>query len=149
MGGPTDGAPVGAPGASSAPMGQTVVESGADHPAAVARLRVGALATGRVGGARGHPVAAWVDGQRSLQPPPPARNPAPGKLFPPVWRACTGGLFALKAGSCPTVIGVKASSTRLSVDWSANASRPRSVASAVSGRRRVLICLREEQSASI
>src|SRR4029453_8824366 len=51
--------------------------------------------------------------------------------------------------SCATVTGVKASSTRLSVDWSANASRPHAVASAVSGRRRVLICLREAQSASI
>src|ERR1044071_3272138 len=103
MGGPTDGAPVGAPGASSAPMGQTVVESGADHPAAVAKLRVGALAAGRVGGARGHPVAAGLDGQRALFTPSPTRNPAPGELFRPVSRACAGRLFALKAGSSPVI----------------------------------------------
>src|SRR4029450_637703 len=54
----------------------------------------------RVGGAGRHPVAAWLDGQRALQPPAPARNPAPGTLFGALSWACTGGLFALKAGSC-------------------------------------------------
>ena len=31
---------------------------------------------------------------------PSARNAASGKLFRPVSRACTGGIFALKTGSC-------------------------------------------------
>jgi hypothetical protein len=51
--------------------------------------------------------------------------------------------------SWATDTGVKASSTRVIVAWSANRSRPHAAASAVSGRRRVLICLREAQSASI
>src|SRR5215472_11279278 len=44
---------------------------------------VSALAAGRVGGAGGDPVATRLDGQCALQPPPPARNPAPGELFRP------------------------------------------------------------------
>src|SRR6266699_2932870 len=51
--------------------------------------------------------------------------------------------------SWATDTGVKASSTRVIVAWSANLFRPHAAASAVSGRRRVLICLREAQSASI
>src|SRR5438067_13692843 len=85
----------------SAPVGQAVAQSGARHPAAVARLRVGALAPGRVGSAGGDPVAARLDGQCALFTPSPTRNSAPGKLFRPVSRACAGGLFALKTGSCP------------------------------------------------
>src|SRR2546425_1160171 len=46
-----------------------------------------------------HPVAAWLDGPCALQPPAPACNAAPAKLFRPVSRACTGGIFALKTGS--------------------------------------------------
>src|SRR5207249_5997385 len=91
---------LGTPGASSAPVGQTVVESGAYHASAVTGLRVGAVAPGRVGGARGHPVAARLDGQCAFFTPASPRNPAPGKLFRPVSRACPGGVFALKAGSC-------------------------------------------------
>src|SRR5207302_8036735 len=91
---------LGTPGASSAPVGQTVVESGAYHASAVTGLRVGAVAPGRVGGARGHPVAARLDGQCAFFTPASPRNPAPGKLFRPVSRACPGGIFALKAGSC-------------------------------------------------
>jgi hypothetical protein len=47
-------------------------------------------------------VIRWrrgVDGQRALQSPAPARNPAPGQLFRPLSWACTGGDFALKPGS--------------------------------------------------
>src|SRR5215471_11014111 len=100
MGSPTDGAAVGAPGPSSAPVGQAVAQSGAGHTLAVAGLRVGAVAARCLGGARGYPVAAGVDGQRPLFTPSPARNPASGKLFCPVSWTCTGRLFALKAGSC-------------------------------------------------
>src|SRR5206468_12245638 len=100
VGGAADGTLVGPLGPSSAPVGQTVVESGADHPAAVAGVWVGALAAGCVGGAGGDPVAAWLDGQRALLPPPPARTRTAGKLFRPLSRACAGGLFALKPGSC-------------------------------------------------
>src|SRR5262249_43454237 len=99
VGGATDGTAVGAPGASSVAVGQTVAQSGADHPAAVAGLWTGALAPGRVGGARGRPVAARVDGQCALLTPSPARKTAPGKLFRPLSRACAGGYFALKPGS--------------------------------------------------
>src|SRR2546430_10242001 len=100
VGGAADGTLVGPLGPSSAPVGQTVVESGADHPAAVAGVWVGALAAGCVGGAGGDPVAAWLDGQRALLTPPPARTRTAGKLFRPLSRACAGGLFALKPGSC-------------------------------------------------
>src|SRR5690349_18911957 len=99
MGGPTDGAPVGTPGASFAPVGQAVAEPGAGDPTAVAGLWVGAVVARCLGGTRGHPVAAGVDGQRALQSPSPARNPAPGKLFGALSRACAGGVFALKTGS--------------------------------------------------
>src|SRR5205823_5318338 len=75
-------------------------QSGAYHPEAAAGLWVGAVAPRCLGGAGGDPVAAWLDGQRALQPPASARNPAAGKLFRPVSRACAGGLFALKTGSC-------------------------------------------------
>src|SRR5205823_9429354 len=95
--------PVGAPGASSAPVGETVAQSGPGYAPAVTGLWVGALVAGRVGGARGHPVAARVDGQRALLTPPSARNPASGKLFRPVSRACPGGIFALKTGSWPWI----------------------------------------------
>src|ERR1041384_7228988 len=100
MGGPTDGAAVGAPGASSAPVGETVAQSGPGDALAVAGVWISALVAGRVGGPRGDPGAARVDGQRALQPPSPARNPASGKLFRALSRACTGRFFALKAGSC-------------------------------------------------
>src|ERR1043166_1022348 len=99
MGGPTDGAALGAPGASSPPVGQTVAESGASDAPAVAGLWVSTVAPRRVGGAGGGPVAARLDGQRALFTPSPTRNPAPGELFRPVSRACAGRLFALKAGS--------------------------------------------------
>src|SRR5436305_12971688 len=100
MGSPTAGAAGGAPGPSSAPVGQAVAQSGVGRARAVAGLRVGAVAARCLGGARGHPVATGVDGQRPLLTPSPARNPAPGKLFRPVSWTCTGRLFALKAGSC-------------------------------------------------
>src|SRR5688500_9698549 len=100
MGSPTDGAPVGAPGASSATAGETVAQSGAGDPTAVAGLWVGAVAPRRLGGAGGHPVAARLDGQRALLTPSPAGNPASGELFRALSRPCTGGLFALKTGSC-------------------------------------------------
>src|SRR5256884_383452 len=88
VGGAADGTLVGPLGPSSAPVGQTVVESGADHPAAVAGVWGGALAAGCVGGAGGDPVAAWLDGQRALLTPPPARTRTAGKLFRPPSRAC-------------------------------------------------------------
>ena len=80
-------------------VGQAVAQSGAGHAPAVAGLRVGAGAARCLGGARGHPVAAGLDGQCPLLTPSPARNPAPGELCRPVSRACAGRLFALKAGS--------------------------------------------------
>src|SRR5712691_3218621 len=115
MGGATDRATVNPSGPSSPPVGETVAESGPDHTTAVAGLWVGALAAGCLGRAGGHPVAAWLDGQCALQPPAPACNAAPATLFRPVSRACTGGIFALKSGSCSTSDGVRCSRERTSV----------------------------------
>src|SRR5207245_4733548 len=99
VGSPTDGAPVGPPGTSSPPLGETVAQSSARHPTAVTGLRGGAVTAGRLGGAGGDPVAAGLEGQCALLTPASARNPAPGKLFRAFSRACAGGLFALKPGS--------------------------------------------------
>src|SRR5437016_1505654 len=101
VGSPTDGAPVGPPGTSSPPLGETVAQSSARHPTAVTGRRGGAVTAGRLGGAGGDPVAAGLEGQCALLTPASARNPAPGKLFRAFSRACAGGLFALKPGSCP------------------------------------------------
>src|SRR5437879_12426821 len=68
MGGTTDGAAGGAPGASSAPVGATVAQPGPGDALAVAGGWMSALAAGRLGGARRHPLAARVEGQRALQP---------------------------------------------------------------------------------
>src|SRR5262245_14621902 len=100
VGSPADGAAVGAPGASSPPVGQTLAQLGAGAPAAVTGLRVSAVAPGCLGGPGGRPGAVWLDGQRTLLTPPSARNAAPGELSRPVSRTCAGRLFALKAGSC-------------------------------------------------
>jgi hypothetical protein len=80
-----------------------MAESGAVNSTALTGLRVGAVAAGRLGGAGGDPVAARLDGQRALQPPPSARNPASGELFHALSWACAGGVFALKTGSWTTV----------------------------------------------
>src|SRR5262245_27508218 len=100
VGGPADGPFVGPLSPSSPPVEQTVAQSGAVDPTTVAGLRVGAVVAGCLGSAGGDPVAAGVDGQRALLTPPSLRNPASEKLFRPLSRACTGGYFALKAGSC-------------------------------------------------
>jgi hypothetical protein len=101
VGSSTAGVAVGAPSASSAPMGETVAESRAGDPAVLTGLWIGALAPGRLDGTGRDLVAAGMDGQRTFFTPLPARNPAPGKLFRPVSRACTGGLFALKMAAAP------------------------------------------------
>lgn len=64
-------------------------------------------------------------------------------LRPPRLYICA---MAVRSGA--TARGVKASSTRVLVDWSAPPSRPHAAASPVSGRRRVLICGRDAQSTS-
>src|SRR5438132_8443316 len=99
VGSPTDGAPVGPPGTSSPPLGETGAQSSARHPTAVTGRRGGAVTAGRLGGAGGDPVAAGLEGQCALLTPASARNPAPGKLVRAFSRACAGGLFALKPGS--------------------------------------------------
>jgi hypothetical protein len=73
---------------------------GVGDPPALTGLWVGTVAPGRLGGAGRPSVAARRDGQCPLQSPASARNPAPGKLFHPVSRACTGGLCVRKTGSC-------------------------------------------------
>jgi hypothetical protein len=56
-------------------MRETVAQSEPRHPTAVAGLWVGTVAPGRLGGARGHPVAARVDGQRAFSPLHPLAVP--------------------------------------------------------------------------
>jgi RNA-directed DNA polymerase len=100
MGGATDGAAVGPLGPSSAVVGETGAQAGADHPLAAAGLWVGAVAAGCLGGAGGDAVATRLEGQGARLTPAPARKTAPGKLFRALSRSCTGGYFALKTGSC-------------------------------------------------
>src|SRR5438105_12470819 len=120
MGGATDGAAVGASGASSAPVGETVAQPGPGDALAVAGVWISALAAGRLGGARRHPLAARVEGQRALQLPSPARNPASGKLFRALSWAGAGRFFALKTGSC----GDQYRPTRSVARWPATCQNP-------------------------
>src|SRR5438132_13297779 len=100
VGSPTDGAPVGPPGTSSPPLGETVAQSSARHPTAGTGLRGGAVTAGRLGGAGGDPVAAGLEGQCARVTPASARNPAPGKLVRAFSPAGAGGFVALKPGRC-------------------------------------------------
>src|SRR5207244_10151143 len=80
VGSPTDGAPVGPPGTSSPPLGETVAQSSARHPTAVTGLRGGAVTAGRLGGGGGAPVAAGLEGRCAPRAPASARDPPPGQL---------------------------------------------------------------------
>src|SRR5215217_5677070 len=98
---------------------------GTGAPTTAPGLRRGTVAPRWLGAPWSEPMAAWGDGQCALQSPPSARNFAPGELFRALSRSCTGGSFALKAGSWKSTFCL--SCCKVYVDeWVAHSSRTRS-----------------------